>query len=159
MKIPNLTLEFSENDILSIVNNFVDPKKIAISSIKLSENTIINGILLIKSLKIPFICEFIIESISKNNINIKIIYFKLVNMALPTALKELATKSFFSNIETEGIEIFENLVRIDFKKLLSPFNIKNIEICDLNISKQYISFSLQNICSNKSLDELIKIIM
>ena len=159
MKIPDITLELTENDILSIVNSFADPKKISISLIKLDQNTIVTGTLLIKALKLPFICEFLIESISKNNINLKIIYFKLVNMALPTALKDLATKSFFSDIQTEGIEIFENLVRIDLKKLLSPFNIKNIEICSLNISNHCISFSLQNICSNKSLEELIKTII
>lgn len=159
MRIPFITIDLTDNDLIILVNKFTNSKKVIITSVKLSEQININGILVFKGLKLSFLCELIIESISINTINIKINNFKVINMTLPSPLKDLATKSFLSSIETEGIHVLENLVTIDLKELLLQLNISNIEIKSLKVSNHNISLTLQNIYSNKSLDELITMVI
>lgn len=159
MEIPLLTIELSKSNLISLINRIITEKNIYVSSIELSNNLILNGSLIYKSLKLSFITELSIEIIELNTIKLEFNNFNFNNMVLPKHLKSLIIKHFLSKIHCEGIVTLENAIIINLVEFFFKYEIIHIEISKIETLRESIILILKNINTRKPLDNLISLIV
>lgn len=155
MKILNMSIELSSNDLEILVNKFIDKQRLIINSILLDNNITIKGTLPIKSLTFPFYCELKITSVIGSLITINIISFSTLNIILPSKVRDMALKTLLSLISINGVTIKEKVINIELKNVLSEMKLSNLEIIELFPSNNRLYLTINNLCTERTLDDLL----
>lgn len=120
------------NDIKSIIEEFINVEGLNISSINIG-----NGIELVGSfenkIKINFYLKLLVEGCCDNKINLRIIKFKILNVAVFRLLRSFLLNKISSLLSEYGISSHKDMVTINLKKCL-----KNVPYIDLDIDEVYI---------------------
>lgn len=142
MNIANVTVRLTENDIFSIIKDYIKIDEIKIENICIGEEIEIEG-KLIKGLSFNFKVNVIVHSIENNVLKLKISSVKLGRISIAVGLVSFIIKRVLKSLEIMGITVDKKFLHIDFTKL-----------CNYIPS---VSFTLQHITSFKgSLDVELK---
>jgi uncharacterized membrane protein YkvA (DUF1232 family) len=124
MKVSNIEVELSSEDLLSIVKDYVKIDGLKIDSFVLDHHIVVNGSYKM-GIKIPFSVTCSIEDIMFNSIVIKIICVKCSKVQIFSFAKNFLLKTLMSGLEEQGFSFVKDYVQFEFSKILKtlPFQL------------------------------------
>ncbi|EDS77505.1 conserved hypothetical protein [Clostridium botulinum C str. Eklund] len=158
MNISNVKVRLTEEDILTILEEFLNIKELNIYNIKIGELIEVKGSYK-KGIKINFEVTLGLGSIDNNVLKLRLFKVKLGILRVCTGLANYILKKILKSFEYMGIVVEKKTLFVDFKKLckhipLVEFNLKHIILFE-NSAEVYVEDLIYK--DNKevlSLDEL-----
>ena len=132
MRISSVKIDISNEDILSIINEFIDIEGLKINELTVDENIIINGRYENK-IGINFQGILEIAEVQEKKLGLKLAKVKVAKVGLFRPIRSFALKKAFKLINLDGLYSERDKIVIDLEKLL-----KDINFVDFNISDVYI---------------------
>ena len=132
MDISKVQAVLSEEDLLSIINEFVDLKGLNIEYIKINNEIEIKGSYKL-GIKFNFEGAIIIEKVQDNKIYCKFSKMKLFKLGFFRPFRSLVLKKSFENINIDGFSSEKDVLIIDIKKVLYK-----IPFVDVDVSNVYV---------------------
>ena len=155
MKIPNLSLEITSDDILSLISKFTTDDSFFITSISMSDRLLIVGKVSLKTINIPFNCNLSLVSIANNIISIKIDSFNAVNITIPSKIKEAALKKILSSFSKDWINQQKDIITLDINTFMKGNKISTLSINEFAFRNSKLNISLENLTFEDSLESLL----
>lgn len=140
MKISNVRAVLTEEDILSIVKDYVKIEGLTFSSLEINDLIYVTGCYK-KGITIPFKAAVGIGNIYDNKINVKIFDIKIAKVGVFGGIKNFALKTFLKDFEEYGIKADKDYMEIDVNMIskLVPyvyFNLKSVKIVNNTIEAE-----------------------
>ncbi len=141
MKISGIKAVLSGNDIMSILDDFLDVEGLKIDNIDLKDLAIITGSYT-KGTTFPFIIKVGFGNVVDNVLNIKIFDVKVHRLNVFGFIKNMALKKFLKDFSEFGVIVDKDNVNLDLTMVnrLIPyvyFKLENLDIVDNHIEAQF----------------------
>lgn len=132
MKVSEVKVVLTEQDILSIIDEYIDIEGLTIEDIQIKEFINIKGNYK-KKIIIPFEVKIGLGSICGNIINIKVFNVNVSKIGIFSGIRNIALKKIFSEFQEYGVKVDKDIVTVDLNlasKLIPYFYFKlnNINI-------------------------------
>lgn len=134
MKISKIECKLTGDNLLSIINEFLNVEGLNIESINIDNNIRIQGSFN-KKVNISFYGELEIQGVKENKIYGRFSKFKAMNLGFFRMFRSIGLKMFMKYIPIEGIEVYKDNIIIDIKKILLGVPYVDINISDIFIKK------------------------
>lgn len=155
MNISDVQAQLTGEDILSLINEFVDVEGLELKEVIIDNQISLKGSFT-KGLAIDFEGSLDIEGVREGKIYGRFTRLKVMKLGFFRQIRSFALKTAFKQLPIKGIESNKDEIIIDINKILNPisfikFNIKNVFIKrnSLNVEFENINISLKG--------ELIKV--
>lgn len=112
MKISAIKAVLSGNDIMSILDDFVEIEGLKIENIEIGDLITITGCYT-KGASFPFKAKIGFGNVIDNVVNIKIFNVNILKLSVISAIKNIALKSFLKNFSEYGVKVDKDNVAID----------------------------------------------
>ncbi|WP_244834901.1 DUF1232 domain-containing protein [Clostridium sp. BJN0001] len=122
----------TEDDIKSIIEEFIRIEGLNVENINIGNGIELSGFFENK-IKINFYLKLLVEGCADNKISLRIIKFKVLNVAVFRIIRSLILDKVSDLLSEYGISSNKDLVIVDFKKCF-----KNVPYISLNIDEVYI---------------------
>lgn len=126
MRVSGVKVVLSEEDILSIVHDYIQIEGLKIDSIEVKEFIIIKGSYK-KKITIPFIAKMGLGNIHGNVVNVKLFSIKLSKIGIFRGIKNIALKKLLADFSEYGVTVCKDTVTLDLElasKLVPYFYFK-----------------------------------
>lgn len=146
MNIKRVALQLSEQDILSIIKDFVDVKGLNIEEIKISDKIYIEGSYKILT-GISFKIAVVLSGIKDNIALLTIDSITFGKIGLFKWIKNIALKMLSKSLKDLGIEYLGGTVFININRILKqiPFSVR-FNIIAANIKDKLLNVTIEDIC-------------
>lgn len=154
MNISGINVNLTGDDLLSIINDFLNVEGLNISKVELNEDIRFTGVFK-KGVTINFIGGIKLGKIEDGKIYGEISTFKILNIGIISIFRKIALKYAVKSFEDKGIHYEKGKVIINIKKVLKEIPFVDFDIDDIYIGNSILNVGVKNI--NVSLSgELIK---
>ena len=154
MNISGINVNLTGDDLLSIINDFLNVEGLNISKVELNEDIRFTGVFK-KGVTINFIGGIKLGKIEDGKIYGEISTFKILNIGILSIFRKIALKYAVKSFEDKGIHYEKGKVIINIKKVLKEIPFVDFDIDDIYIGNSILNVGVKNI--NVSLSgELIK---
>ncbi|MCD2347347.1 YkvA family protein [Clostridium guangxiense] len=168
MKVSSIIAKISENDILEIIDEYVDVKGLNIQKIYIKDILIVHGTYT-KGIKVPFRVEFGFGSVRNNTIMAKILKIQVSKLGLSVDILTYFINKVLKSLKDIGIDFKRDNIYIDIDILskIIPFVYFKINYIKaysgyLEIEAENIIYvkekKVENICKENSDDKIKKIV-
>jgi uncharacterized membrane protein YkvA (DUF1232 family) len=126
MKISNVKAVLTEEDILSIIEDYLSIEGLTIESVEIKEVVTVKGNYK-KKIKIPFKAKIGIGNIDNNTLNIKVFSVNILKIGVLSNIKNLLLKKLLSDYDEYGIKVEKDNVSLNLdliSKLVPYFYVK-----------------------------------
>lgn len=144
MKISSVQAQLNNEDILSIINEFVEVEVLKIDEVIINESIIVKGTVSTK-ISINFLVELNIMKVEEGKIYIKVSKIKTGKLGIFRMVRSFALKKALNFIPCEGIESKKDVIIIDVHKVLIDIPYVDVNIKDLFIRKEFLYTEVDNI--------------
>lgn len=134
MKIARVEAQLTGDNLLSIIEEFLNISGLSLESIVIDNTIKIKGSIN-KKVNINFYGEIEIEAVKDNKIYGKVSKFKAMNLGFFRMFRSIGLKVMMKYIPIEGIEVYKDNIIIDVKKILIGVPYVDVNISDLFIKK------------------------
>lgn len=134
MKVSSANLVLTEEDVLSIMEEYMPIEGLTVKSIQVKEIIKIKGTYKMK-VTIPFTAEVGLGKIFGNIINIKLLKVNISKVSILKGLKNIALKRILSQFDEYGVKVDKDTVTLNLDEIskLIPyffFKLKNINVIE-----------------------------
>ena len=144
MKISKVQAQLNNDDILSIINEFVELEFLSIDEVLIKNSIIIKG-KLAKGITINFIVELNILKVEDGKLYIKVSKLKTGRLGIFRIIRSFGIKKALEFIPCEGIESKKDVIIIDIHKVLIDIPYVDVNISDVFIRKDLLYLEVDNI--------------
>lgn len=126
MKVSEVRVVLTEQDILSIIDDYLNIEGLAVEDIRIKEFITIKGSYK-KKITIPFEVKIGLGNICGNIINIKMLNFAISKIGIFSGIRNIALKKILSEFKEYGINVDKDIVTLDLhsaSKLVPYFYFK-----------------------------------
>ena len=162
MNISGVQAQLTADDILSIINEFVDVDGLKLSEVIIDHEIKIKGEFS-KGITVHFEGTLRLEGVREGKIYGRFSNLKLMNLGFFRPIRSLALKLGLKNLTVNGIEAKKDQIIIDVDKILNPIpfinlNIKNIFVNGqvLNVEVEKINISLKGDLIKEEIEEVLE---
>lgn len=141
MKVSKVQLQLTGEDILSIINEFLQVKNLSIDSVNISDKIHLKG-----NLKgIDFTCIIQVLGITKEKVNLKLLKLKVSKVGIFRPIRSLGLKYLFKGINIQGIESRKDEIFIDIKEILYEIPYIDMKITNIFINEEFLCIGAEDI--------------
>jgi Uncharacterized conserved protein len=147
MRVSAVKAVFNEEDMLSIIHDYIQIEGLKIDSIEIRESIVVRGSYK-KKITIPFLVELGLGNIHGNIVNIKVFSVKVSKIGIISGIKNITLKKLLSDFSEYGVKVNKDTVTVDLElaSKLVPyfcFKLKTISMIDsaLEIEAEEIIYS------------------
>ena len=144
MNISGVNVNLTGNDLLSIINDFLNIEGLTISKVELNEDIGFTGVFK-KGVAINFIGGIKLGKIEDGKIYGEISTFKILNIGILSIFRKLALKYAVKSFEDKGIYYEKGKVIINIKKILKDVPFVDFDVDDIYIGKSILNVGVKNI--------------
>lgn len=144
MNITNVAVGLTGEDLLSILNDFVEVEGLTIYSIDITDSIVIKGNFK-KGISIDFECGFKINSIENEMIQGEICKFKVLNIGIASFFRKIALKYALKSCADKGITYKDGKVNIQYKYILKDIPYIDFTINDLRLLDGKLVVGVKNV--------------
>lgn len=119
MRVSAVKLVLTEEDILSIIHDYVQVEGLKIDSIEIRESIVLRGSYK-KKITIPFLVKMGLGNINGNIINIKVFSVKIGRIGILSGIKNITLKKLLSDFSEYGVKVNKDTITADLE-LVSKF--------------------------------------
>lgn len=126
MRVSAVKLVLTEEDILSIIHDYIQIEGLKIDSIEIRESIVLRGSYK-KKITIPFLVKMGLGNINGNIINIKVFSVKIGKIGIFSGIKNITLKKLLSDFSEYGVKVNKETVTVDLElvsKLVPYFYFK-----------------------------------
>ena len=149
MNISNVSVRLTEEDILSIVKDFLQLDEIKIESISIKDNICIKG-KVIKGVKLNFEARVVVHDIRDNILGLKILNIKLGKMPIAVSIASFIAKKLIKSIENMGMFLNGQFFLIDFSTLCKFIPQVSFILMHITTLKGGLEVELKNLIYSES---------
>ncbi|MPQ44040.1 YkvA family protein [Clostridium tarantellae] len=150
MKVSQVEIKLSSEDLLSIINDVVKINGLIINELNINKDIEIRGVFK-KVLSLGFKVNTRIIGVYENKLTLKLISASLMSIGILKFLRKLALKIALKGFKEQGIMVKSDEIIIDIDKILNKvpflnFNIYGVWVNngDIKVDLRNINFSLNN---------------
>lgn len=134
MKVSAVKVVITEEDVLSIIHDYIQIEGLKIDSIEIKELITVRGSYK-KKITIPFVAKIGLGNIHGNIVNIKVFSVNVSKIGIFRGIKNIALKKLLSDFSEYGVKVDKDTVTVDLElaSKLVPyfyFKLKTINIMD-----------------------------
>ena len=134
MKVSAVKVVLTEEDVLSIIHDYIQIEGLKIDSIEIKELITVRGSYK-KKITIPFVAKIGLGNIHGNIVNIKVFSVNVSKIGIFRGIKNIALKKLLSDFSEYGVKVDKDTVTLDLElaSKLVPyfyFKLKTINIMD-----------------------------
>ena len=144
MRISSLKIDISNEDILSIINEFVNIESIKINEVIINQNIIIKGKFENK-IEINFEIALEISEVKEKELALKVAKVKLSKISIFRPIRSFVLKKGFQLINLEGLYSEKDKVIINLSKLLKDITFFDFNLADVYVKKNEVKVEIQDI--------------
>lgn len=149
MKVTNIKAQLSDEDILSILKDYVDVEDLTFEKIELKELIILYGSYK-KGIIIPFKVELGIGNVHENNVNIIIMGVKVARIGILKGIKNLIIRKIMEAFPIEGISAEHDTFTIDTKIIERYIPYVDFKLKSLKLKEGLIEVELDELTYSDS---------
>lgn len=153
MKVSNINIALTGQDILSIINDFISVEGVTISEIDINEEVSIKGNFK-KGFSIDFEAKLVINSIGEGRIQCDLTGFKVINIGVFSFIRKIALKYALKSLSDKGIQYIDGKVDIQYKYLLKDVPYIDFDITSITLLAKKLNVEIVN--AEISLDGALK---
>lgn len=154
MNISGVNTSLTGNDLLSMVNEFMNVEGLEISKVEVNEDIQFTGVFK-KGVAINFVGGIKLGKVEDGKIYGEISTFKILNIGILSIFRKLALKYAVKSFEDKGIHYEKGKIIINIKKILIDVPFIDFDVDDIYIGNSILNISVKNI-SLSIKGELIK---
>lgn len=159
MNISNIVAKLSKEDIISIIDDFVEVEGLKIDEIDINDIIIVKGSYK-KGLTIPFVANLSFGSVENNVIKIMVLKTKVAHIGILNSVKKFGLKTALKSFSSKGITTEKDTIYIDMNILSKYIPYVNFKIeaisCEDNLVK--VELNSLNYSDKKKTDNTEEII-
>lgn len=144
MNISGVNVNLTGNDLLSIINDFLNVEGLSISKVELNEDIRFTGVFK-KGVAINFIGGIKLGKIEDGKIYGEISTFKILNIGILSIFRKIALKYAVKSFEDKGIYYEKGKVIINIKKILKDVPFVDFDVDDIYIGNSILNVGVKNI--------------
>lgn len=144
MKFSGVSVNLTGNDLLSIINDFLNIEGLDISKVELNKDISITGVFK-KGVAINFIGKIKLGKIENGKIYGEVLAFKILNIGIISIFRKLALKYAVKSFEDKGIYYEKGKVIINIKKILNDIPFVDFDIDDIYITNSMLNVAIRNL--------------
>ena len=144
MKFSGVNVNLTGNDLLSIINDFLNVEGLDISKVELNKDISIAGVFK-KGVAINFIGKIKLGKIENGKIYGEVSAFKILNIGIISIFRKLALKYAVKSFEDKGIYYEKGKVIINIKKILNDIPFVDFDIDDIYITNSMLNVAIRNL--------------
>lgn len=144
MKFSGVSVNLTGNDLLSIINDFLNVEGLDISKVELNKDISITGVFK-KGVAINFIGKIKLGKIENGKIYGEVLAFKILNIGIISIFRKLALKYAVKSFEDKGIYYEKGKVIINIKKILNDIPFVDFDIDDIYITNSMLNVAIRNL--------------
>ena len=144
MKFSGVNVNLTGNDLLSIINDFLNVEGLDISKVELNKDISIAGVFK-KGVAINFIGKIKLGKIENGKIYGEVSSFKILNIGIIAIFRKLALKYAVKSFEDKGIYYEKGKVIINIKKILNDIPFVDFDIDDIYITNSMLNVAVRNL--------------
>lgn len=114
MRVSAVKAVFTEEDILSIIHDYIQIEGLKIDSIEIRECIMLKGSYK-KKITIPFVVKMGLGNIHGNIVNIKVFSVKVSKIGILSGIKNITLKKLLSDFSEYGIKVNKDTVTVDLE--------------------------------------------
>lgn len=153
MKVTSTKVRLTDEDILQMINEYVEVEGLSIKAIHIDEFITITGSYK-KGVEIPFKVVVGIGSLKDNIVNVKIFEFKVSKVGVINPIKNFALKTVLKGFEENGLKVYEDIIAVNLKLILKFIPLINFEAKSIEVSSNYIEVEVSNIVYEPNKEKL-----
>lgn len=144
MNISGVRVSLSGDDLLSIIDEFVNIEGITISKVEVDEEIKLYG-RYDKGFAIDFIAGIKVTNVEDGIISAQVSSFKLAKIKIGSLIRKLALKYALKSLSDNGINYKDGAASIDLKHILKDVKYVDLDILDLRIVKDKVVTYVENV--------------
>ncbi|PPK47894.1 uncharacterized protein DUF1232 [Clostridium algidicarnis DSM 15099] len=155
MLISNVKVKLSEEDLIGIIDEYLNIEGLKIKSILINEFIEVIGSYK-KVIDIPFKLNLAFGSFYNNEINLKLTSLKVYKIGVISPLKKYTLKKVIEDLKQKGVYVKEDNVTLDLNILLKAVPYVTFKLDYIELLKSYVEVSVSTleISLNKSVESL-----
>ena len=155
MLVSNLKVKLSEEDLIGIIDGYLNIEGLKIKSILINEFIEVIGSYK-KVIDIPFKLTLAFGSFYNNNINLKLTSLKVYKIGVISPLKKYTLKKVVEDLKQRGVYVKEDNVTLNLNILLKAVPYVTFKLDYIELLKSYVEVSVSTleISLNKSVESL-----
>lgn len=155
MNISEIKVGLTGNDILSIINEFVQIENLDLREIIIEENIKIKGSYT-KGIKIDFEGTLKLQRVEDGIIHGEVLGFKISKLKIASILRKATLKFALKSLEDTGIKYDKGRIIIDIKYILKDVKYVDLDISDITVKKDklYVDLSRLNVSLEGKLEKV-----
>ena len=161
MRISSVKIDISNEDILSIINEFVNVEPLKINEVIINQNITIKGKFESK-IEINFEIVLEISEVKEKELALKVSKVKLSKIGIFRPIRSFVLKKGFQLINLDGLYSEKDKVIINLNRLLKDITFFDFNLADVYVKKNEVKVEIQDIKISikgeiiKALEEEIK---
>lgn len=157
MRVSNVKVTLTEQDILSIIQDYVQVEGLNVESVYIKESITIKGNYK-KKLTIPFEVKVGLGNINNNIINLKLFSVSISKIGILRGIKNIALKKLLSDFSQYGIEVDKDTITIDLSLAVKLIPYFNLRLKTINIIERALETEVEEITyeENKKVPNIFK---
>lgn len=155
MLVSNVKVKLSEEDLIGIIDEYLNIEGLKIKSILINEFIEVIGSYK-KVIDIPFKLTLAFGSFYNNNINLKLTSLKVYKIGVISPLKKYTLKKVVEDLKQRGVYVKEDNVTLNLNILLKAVPYVTFKLDYIELLKSYVEVSVSTleISLNKSVESL-----
>ncbi|MBU3222732.1 YkvA family protein [Clostridium algidicarnis] len=155
MLVSNVKVKLSEEDLIGIIDEYLNVEGLKIKSILINEFIQVIGSYK-KVIDIPFKLTLAFGSFYNNEINLKLTSLKVYKIGVISPLKKYTLKKVIEDLKQKGVYVKEDNVTLDLNILLKAVPYVTFKLDYIELLKSYVEVSVSTleISLNKSVESL-----
>lgn len=144
MKISSVQAQLNKEDILSIINEFVEVEFLKIDEVIINDFIVIKG-KISKGITLSFFAELNILKVQDGKIYIKVSKLKTGKFGIFRMIRSFGLKKALEFVPCEGIESKKDVIIIDIHKVLIDVPYVDINISDVFTRKEFLYVQVDDV--------------
>lgn len=144
MKVSNVRAVLTEEDLLSIIKDYVKFEGLEIDKVEIKELITVYGTYK-KGIKVPFKVDLGIGSIHENIINIIILKVKVAKVGVFSGIKNFAIDKILSAFNIDGVDANKDTIAVDLKIIQKYIPYVNFKLNSVKVVENGLEIEIEDL--------------
>jgi len=144
MRVSAVKVVLTEEDILSIIYDYIDIEGLKIDSIKIKESIVLRGSYK-KKITIPFLVKMGLGNIHGNIVSIKVFSVKVSKIGIFSGIKNMTLRKLLSDFSEYGVKVNKDTVTLDLELVSKRVPYFYFKLNTINMIKGALEIEAQEI--------------